>query len=185
MKIAFVGSHGVGKTTLCFDLAAQLKRRGVNVDMVKEVARASPLPVNRKTSRESQLWILTTQVAEEIRAAAHSDVVVCDRAALDNYAYFFLACGRDLAVEKFVEMWMKTYDLLIRVPVLAEVQEDGFRDTDTVFVREVDRKVSSLLAASRTSFLDLESVPREKWTEAALGAVLEHEGTRQGRLQAR
>ena len=37
MKIAFVGSHGVGKTTLCFDLAAQLKRRGVNVDMVKEV----------------------------------------------------------------------------------------------------------------------------------------------------
>ncbi|MBK5256268.1 MAG: AAA family ATPase, partial [Vicinamibacteria bacterium] len=117
MKIAFVGSHGVGKTTLCFDLAAQLKRRGINVDMVKEVARASPLPVNRKTSREAQLWILTTQVAEEIRALSHSDVVVCDRAALDNYAYFFLACGRDLAVEKFVEMWMKTYDVLIRVPV--------------------------------------------------------------------
>ena len=64
MKIAFVGSHGVGKTTLCFDLAAQLKRRGFNADIVKEVARASPLPVNRKTSRESQLWILTTQVAE-------------------------------------------------------------------------------------------------------------------------
>jgi len=185
MKIAFVGSHGVGKTTLCFDLAAQLKRRGVNVDMVKEVARHSPLPVNRKTSREAQLWILTTQVAEEIRASAHSDVVVCDRAALDNYAYFFLACGRDLAVEKFVEMWMKTYDLLIRVPVLAEVQEDGFRDTDTVFVREIDRKVSALLAASKTPFLDLESTPRSEWSSLALQAVLEHEAIRQGRLQAR
>jgi thymidylate kinase len=185
MKIAFVGSHGVGKTTLCFDLAAQLKRRGINVDMVKEVARASPLPVNRKTSRESQLWILTTQVAEEIRASSHSDVVVCDRAALDNYAYFFLACGRDLAVEKFMEMWMKTYDLLIRVPVLAEVQEDGFRDTDTVFVREVDRKVSSLLAARGTPFLDLERAPRGQWTDEALKAVLEHERVRQGRLQAR
>jgi thymidylate kinase len=184
MKIAFVGSHGVGKTTLCFDLAAQLKRRGINVDMVKEVARASPLPVNRKTSRESQLWILTTQVAEEIRASSHSDVVVCDRAALDNYAYFFLACGRDLAVEKFMEMWMKTYDLLIRVPVLAEIQEDGFRDTDTVFVREVDKKVSALLASSRTSFLDLEEVPRERWTETALAGVLEHQALRQGRLQA-
>ena len=185
MKIAFVGSHGVGKTTLCFDLAAQLKRRGVNVDMVKEVARHDALPVNRKTSREAQLWILTTQVAEEIRASAHSDVVVCDRAALDNYAYFFLACGRDLAVEKFMEMWMKTYDLLIRVPVLAEVQEDGFRDTDTVFVREIDKKVSSLLAASRTPFLDLESVPRDDWAGTAQKAVLEHEGLRQGRLQAR
>ena len=185
MKIAFVGSHGVGKTTLCFDLAAQLKRRGINVDMVKEVARHSPLPVNQKTTREAQLWILTTQVAEEIRASSHSDVVVCDRAALDNYAYFFLACGRDPAVEKFVEMWMKTYELLIRVPVVAAVQEDGFRDTDQVFVREIDRKVSSLLAASKTPFLDLESVPRGEWTEAALTAVLEHEGIRQGRLQAR
>jgi nicotinamide riboside kinase len=153
--------------------------------MVKEVARHSPLPVNRKTSREAQLWILTTQVAEEIRASAHSDVVVCDRAALDNYAYFFLACGRDLAVEKFMEMWMKTYDLLIRVPVLAEVQEDGFRDTDTVFVREIDRKVLALLGASKTPFLDLESVPRAEWSNAALQAVLEHEGLRQGRLQAR
>lgn len=182
MKIAFLGSHGVGKTTLCFDLAAQLKRRGVNVDMVKEVARASPLPVNRKTSREAQLWILNTQVAEEIRASAHSDVVVCDRAALDNYAYFFLACGRDLAVEKFVEMWMKTYDLLIRVPVLAEAPADGFRDTDTVFVHEIDRRVSLLLATSRQSFLDLESVPREQWSEASLAGVLAHPGLRQGRL---
>ena len=185
MKIAFVGSHGVGKTTLCFDLAAQLKRRGVNVDMVKEVARASPLPVNRNTSRESQLWILTTQLAEEIKASAHSDVVVCDRAALDNYAYFFLACGRDQAVEKFVEMWMKTYDLLIRVPVLAAVQEDGFRDTDAVFVREIDRKVSALLSSNKQPFLDLESVPRPHWPDAALAGVLSHSSLRQGRLEAR
>ena len=182
MKIAFVGSHGVGKTTLCFDLAAQLKRRGINVDMVKEVARASPLPVNRKTSREAQLWILTTQVAEEISASSHSDVVVCDRAALDNYAYFFLACGRDLAVEKFVLMWMNTYDLLIRVPVIADVQEDGFRDTDLVFVREIDRKVKALLAASKTPFLDLEALPRSRWPDLALEGVLEHPGLRQRRL---
>jgi len=182
MKIAFVGSHGVGKTTLCFELAAQLKKRGINVDMVKEVARASPLPVNRKTSREAQLWILTTQVAEEIRASAQSDVVVCDRAALDNYAYFFLACGRDLAVERFVEMWMKTYDLLIRVPVVEQIQDDGFRDTDVVFVREIDKKVSALLAASKSAYVDLEGVPRGQWPEKALEEVLKHPALRQGRL---
>ena len=182
MKIAFVGSHGVGKTTLCFELAAQLKRGGINVDMVKEVARGSPLPVNRKTSRESQLWILTTQVAEEIRAEAHADVVVCDRASLDNYAYFFLACGRDLAVEKFVFMWMKTYDLLIRVPVVSEVQADGFRDTDLVFIREIDKKVTSLLAATKPPFLDLEASPRHQWSDIAFKGVLEHRALRQGRF---
>ena len=28
MKVAFIGTHGVGKTTLCFDLAARLKEIG-------------------------------------------------------------------------------------------------------------------------------------------------------------
>ena len=39
-----------------------------------------------------------TQVAEEIRSAAYNEVVVCDRSALDNYAYMALACGRQTAV---------------------------------------------------------------------------------------
>ena len=69
-KIAFIGTHGVGKTTLCYDLAAALKKQGLGVDIVKEVARLSPLPINRQTSLEAQLWILTTQIAEEIRSAA-------------------------------------------------------------------------------------------------------------------
>ena len=44
MKVAFIGTHGVGKTTLCYDLAALLKRRDLNVDVVKEVARLSRCP---------------------------------------------------------------------------------------------------------------------------------------------
>ena len=65
---------------------------------MKEVARLSPLPVNQKTSLDAQTWILTTQIAEEIRSAAHHQVVVCDRSVLDNYAYMLLACGRQRAV---------------------------------------------------------------------------------------
>ncbi|WP_309669691.1 hypothetical protein [Gemmatimonas sp.] len=70
LKVAFVGTHGVGKTTLCFDLAAQLKRLDLGVDIVKEVARRCPLPINEDTTLEAQRWILHTQIAEEIEAAA-------------------------------------------------------------------------------------------------------------------
>src|SRR5512135_1064249 len=149
MKLAFIGTHGVGKTTLCYDLAAVLKRQGINVDMVKEVARLSPLPINRKTSLDAQTWILTTQVAEEIRSSSQHEVVVCDRSVLDNYAYLSFACGRQKAIERFMDYWMKTYDLLFKVPLAGQAQADGVRDTDEFFMRAIDQLVDALLAEKK------------------------------------
>ena len=165
MKLAFIGTHGVGKTTLCYDLAAALKRQGINVDMVKEVARLSPLPINRKTSLDAQTWILTTQVAEEIRSASQNAAVVCDRSVLDNYAYMVLACGRQKPIERFVEHWMKTYDLLFKVPVSGAASADGVRDTDEFFVRSIDQLVDTLLEEKRIPHERLPPGDREGWSD--------------------
>ena len=174
MKLAFIGTHGVGKTTLCYDLAAALKRQGINVDMVKEVARLSPLPINRKTSLDAQTWILTTQVAEEIRSAAHHEVVVCDRAVLDNYAYMSFACGRQKAVERFVDYWMKTYTLLFKVPISGRAAADGVRDTDEFFMRQIDQLVDSLLVEKKIPFERLPEGHRDAWIDIVKDVVLGH-----------
>jgi thymidylate kinase len=173
MKLAFIGTHGVGKTTLCYDLAAALKRQGVNVDMVKEVARLSPLPINRKTSLEAQTWILTTQVAEEIRSATQADVVVCDRSVLDNYAYMTFACGRQKPIERFVEYWLKTYDLLFKVPISGAASPDGVRDTDEFFMRNIDTLVDTLLAEKKVAYERLDG-ERDSWIGVVKERVLKH-----------
>ena len=165
MKVAFIGTHGVGKTTLCYDLAGLLKRQGVHVDIVKEVARLSPLPINRPTSLDAQTWILMTQVAEEIRSAAHHEVVVCDRSVLDNYAYMRLACGRQPAIERFVTHWMKTYDLLFKVPMSGAASADGVRDTDEFFMRSIDGLVDKLLAEMKIEHEVLPAGDRSRWVE--------------------
>ena len=173
MKLAFIGTHGVGKTTLCYDLAALLKRQDVPVDIVKEVARLSPLPINQKTTLEAQLWILTSQVAEEIRSAAHHRVVVCDRSVLDNYAYMAFACGRQRPIERFVDWWMKSYDLLFKVPLQpGPASEDGVRDTDEFFMRGIDQLVSQLLQEKKIPFQDLPSGERPRWVEIVRDVVL-------------
>jgi predicted ATPase len=174
MKIAFIGTHGVGKTTLCFDLASALKRQDVNVDIVKEVARLSPLPINRKTSLDAQTWILASQVAEEIRSASQHEVVVCDRSALDNYAYLAFACGRQRAIERFVDYWMKSYDLLFKVPISGEASADGVRDTDEFFVRSIDHLVDTLLAEKKLLHERLPPDSRESWIELVKTVVLRH-----------
>src|SRR3954453_16742232 len=87
LKIAFIGSHGVGKTTLCYGLAARLKRRDGGVEVVHEVARRCPLPINQETSIAAQSWILHSQIAEELVAQARYPVVIWDRRAPATYAY--------------------------------------------------------------------------------------------------
>jgi len=42
MKIALVGTHGVSKTTLAYELAGILKRRGKTVELLTEIARDAP-----------------------------------------------------------------------------------------------------------------------------------------------
>jgi nicotinamide riboside kinase len=165
VKLAFIGTHGVGKTTLCYDLGAVLKRRGLHVDMVKEVARLSPLPINRKTSLEAQMWILTTQIAEEIRSSAHHEVVLCDRSVLDNYAYLVFAAGRQRWLEPLVNRWMKSYDLLFKVPISGDASADGVRDTDQFFMRQIDRLVDDLVEERGLPCERLPEGRREDWAE--------------------
>lgn len=178
MKIAFIGTHGVGKTTLCFDLASLLKRQGAAVDMVKEVARLSPLPINRKTSLDAQTWILMTQVAEEIRSSAYNEFVVCDRSALDNYAYMVLACGRQKPFEAFVRHWMRSYDILFKVPYAGGgAAADGVRDTDEFFMRSIDQLVDTLLAEMKVPHHVLKAGGRATWIDEVREVVLERPGT--------
>jgi len=172
VKLAFIGTHGVGKTTLCYDLGAVLKKRGLHVDLVKEVARLSPLPINRKTSIEAQMWILTTQIAEEIRSAAHHEVVVCDRSVLDNYAYLVFAAGRQRWLEPLVNRWMKSYDLLFKVPISGDASPDGIRDTDEFFMRQIDRLVDELVEERRLPCEKLPGGRREDWAEIVRDRVV-------------
>ena len=174
MKIAFIGSHGVGKTTLCYDLAALVKRQGLSVDIVKEVARLSPLPINRKTSLDAQTWILTSQIAEEIRSASQHQVVVCDRSVLDNYAYMVLACGRQRWLERLINHWIRSYALLFKVPVSGEAPADGVRDTDDFFIRSIDQLVDGLLQEKRVPHERLPAGDREAWAGLVGEAVLKH-----------
>jgi nicotinamide riboside kinase len=171
MKIAFMGSHGVGKTTLCFELAANLKRLDLSVDLVKEVARRCPLPINRDTTRDAQQWILHTQIAEEIALEPAYDIIVCDRAVLDNYAYLVNATGRQAPLEELVRTWMATYRLLVKVPVVAPPSYDGTRDVSQGFQTAIDRIIDQLLAAYRLDCLRLPAGDRSAWIPLVLAAL--------------
>lgn len=171
LKIAFIGTHGVGKTTLCFELAARLKRLDRRVDMVKEVARSCPLPLNRDTTVDAQSWILHTQVAREIETAQNQDFLVCDRSVLDNYAYLVAKFGRRSPFDTVVAEWLKSYSLLAWVPVVETPRFDGVRDTDLTYQRRMHEVIGELLAVFTAVPLLLDPGNRDGWIEQVLDAL--------------
>ena len=172
-KLAFIGSHGVGKTTLCFGLAARLKSRDLLLDVVHEVARRCPLPLNEETSVDAQTWIAHTQIAEEVAAGATFPISICDRSVLDNYAYLELAHGKIDALERMVRDWIATYQLLFLVPVLHAPQPDGTRAVSEAFQSQVEAKLWDLVHRFEVPVEDLSSVPRAQWLDHVETIVLD------------
>jgi nicotinamide riboside kinase len=172
-KLAFIGSHGVGKTTLCYGLAARLKVRDMALEVVHEVARRSPLPINEETGFASQAWILHTQIAEELVAEARYQVVICDRSVLDNYVYLLVAEGRQRGLDPLVDHWMETYDLLLHVPVVEAPRADGIRATDPSFQRAIDDRLLDELERRRLPVSRLDPAERPSWVDHAERLVLD------------
>lgn len=162
-KVAFVGTHGVGKTTLCFDLASQIKRLDIGVDIVKEVARRCPLPINEETTPDAQAWILHAQIAEEIAASAVYQVVICDRSVLDNYAYLVARVGRRPDLDPLVGSWIAGYDALFKVPVLDAPSFDGTRSVSRAFQMEIDGTIDSLVNEFGVEVISLDPADRNGW----------------------
>lgn len=177
MKLALIGTHGVGKTTLAYEICSLLKKADYNVELVTEVARQSPFPVNAATTLEGQLWILHAQIAAELDAARRAPHVICDRSTLDNYCYLVNKFGRQPQLEQWLSWWMNTYALLIGVPPLAEgIFPDGFRSDDQQFQRRIHELLNHMLGEPpfhelRGRVVWLEGRERRVWGERIFAAA--------------
>lgn len=169
MKRALIGTHGVGKTTLAYELCSLLKKSRNHVELVTEVARQSPFPVNAATTMEGQLWILHAQIAAELEAGRRAANVVTDRSVLDNYCYLVNKFGRQAQLEPWLAWWMNTYDVLVGVPPsTAEIPADGFRSEDRAFQGRIHQLLIELLGSEpfnklRSRILWLRSEERDQW----------------------
>lgn len=151
MKIAFIGTHGCGKTTLVYELCSELKKKDFQVGHLEEIARSCPLPINEQTTKDAQIWILATTIAKEIELLNRYKHIVCDRAAIDNYVYYYYKFGHDETLLNLVKAWTNTYDFLFKVPINREyIRPDKARALDPDFQKDIDEKLDALLKETKT-----------------------------------
>ena len=142
MKVAIIGTHGIGKTTFAYQIAAEAKKRGRNASVVKEVARKCPFPLDVGFTTDGAEWIITSQINKELGNIAQKyDCIVCDRSAYDPICYL-KASNRPQRnydkLESYSEEWLKTYDLILFVlPAWEKIIDDGIRCMDREFQEQV------------------------------------------------
>lgn len=140
-KIAFIGSHSVRKTNAVHSFAGAVGRSGRSVEVGREVVRFSPLGLNEGATPEAQLWTITAQIKEELELRTRADVLVLDRAVIDNFAYFLRATKGDdpFDVTPLVAKWSQSYDLLVRLRPDTPLTADGVRSTNERFRNDIEK----------------------------------------------
>ncbi len=148
MKIAIIGTHSTGKTTILENLSQYFEALGKEVIVLPEYARLCPFPINENSTLEAQKWILLSQITEENKIDHTNKILLSDRATIDNFAYLY-RIGQSEAIENFERCavaHMKTYDFVFKTQKLSlAAKEDGIRTTDLEFRDMIDRLITHLL----------------------------------------
>lgn len=159
MKIAIVGSHGVGKTSLMDKLENDVEFRDYYFypEAVREVSRLG-FPYNEASTDCSQLAMLALHLLHVTR---NLDMVT-DRFIVDSliYAQILKSKGAEISqdcIDILRKYWYKykdKIDLYVYCPAEWEIKDDNFRMTDT-YMRDM---VSTLMLAQL--YLD---IPQERF----------------------
>lgn len=144
-KIAIIGVHGAGKTTLAYSLAAHFKMNQCNVKLIHESVRENcPFPINADANQGTCLWNFHTQFLNELEAEAQGyELAVCDRSVLDTFVYFHAVNPENTITRAATQQaaeWLSTYDLLICLEPAesAVLQDDGIRAMDKEYLHLIN-----------------------------------------------
>ncbi|MCU0483426.1 MAG: AAA family ATPase, partial [Chloroflexi bacterium] len=117
-----------------------IQRAGRSVEFGREVVRDNPLGINEAATGEAQLWVLVSQIRQELELAPKAEVLVTDRGAVDNFAYYLRACAMTdrYDVQPLIRAWATTYDLVVRLRPDIALRADGIRSTSDAFREEIE-----------------------------------------------
>ncbi len=147
VKIAFIGSHSVRKTNAVHSFAGAVGRSGRSVEVGREVVRFNPLGLNEGATAEAQLWVIMAQIQQELELRSRAEVLVTDRAVIDNFAYFLRVTGGEdpFDVTPLVRNWCTTYDLFVRLLADVPLRVDGVRSTNERFRARIESTLNDII----------------------------------------
>ncbi len=182
-KISLISTHGTGKTTLCYEVAAELKKRGLKVKVFSEIAASAfeqGIPINETTTLPAQMYIMMQHITEELRGALRGyQVVICDRSVFDNLAYLERRCGEQTFLRDFLRNYAEKfpYAAIYKLPMVGELMDDGIRNAQSVeFQADIYNRLNTLLSDMKIEHRTLPTPTtelRREWADLIVRETME------------
>ena len=170
-RVAIIGSHGVGKTTLLGLLAAALPGVPALPETAREVIADFGLPpqdMDDARREEFQREILRRQIARE----SFPGPFLTDRCVLDTLAYAHgMECYGELRAQAVRHLASRPYTCVLLVPKRFAPEPDGVRMVDERFQEEVERRLRALLAELGVPFHEIRADTPQGRTLEALAII--------------
>ena len=182
-KVALTGTQGCGKTTILEDVYKLLIQAGYKIAKGWEVARKCPYDLNKQSDFITQWYLLSKQIEQESQLARECDNLLLDRSVFDVLAYTFrqtqhhvISMEEYLVTRGAVLTWANwfPYDTLIHIGPLHFIEDDGVRDTDKEYQKEILYVINMMLANDvppKTNTILLEEKDREKRADKVFNIV--------------
>jgi len=155
-KIALTGAHGTGKSTLAHAAFSSVQH-SCKAAWTPEVPRlftdelGDATRFRRKNNSFGwQTLIVARQIEIESSAHRETEILICDRTVVDHWAYTQILFPEQCRTQEgaawrsIVGRWVKTYDLIVRLPIEFQVKDGGTRESDIDFQNNVDQMIQDL-----------------------------------------
>ena len=182
VKIAVSGAHGTGKTTLC-EFLERTKGADLDLAICREVPRIIIDRVGEQSffkrgnnTVERQLLIFLYQLEEERKKGSGKKVLLCDRTPIDHLAYTlanhpeFRGSPEHAALNGLIEDWLKTFDLIFKVPIEFALHDDGIREGEADFQTEINAAIDDLYSEFQVSTIEVSGSVEDR-AEQIAGAI--------------
>lgn len=143
MRIAIIGTHGTGKTTLAKMLSGIFK-----IPILGECARNHDI---KNANPDEYVKIQKDILIEQIAAESKHPSFVSDRSTIDNLAYWIHSCARmvdDSINKKYINTSLenaKKYTTIFLLVPEFYPRDDGFRDTNLIFQLQIAETINTIL----------------------------------------
>lgn len=157
MRIALIGSHNTGKSTLIENFIKQWPMYKRPEKTYRDIIKEQNIKLNKQGDKESQKAILNALV-DEVQLASVSDdkYIIFDRCTIDNIAYSLWHYAKEtegfstefiIDCQSIATLSLKHIDVIFYLPIRKEIPitpREG-RETDEVFREEINNIFDSLV----------------------------------------